>query len=79
MFITRKMEVLRMKKSKTKFFKIFAHYRNDTSPCEYCTAAKSSKEAREKFISRTPWLKVFAVVEISEEEYWESKGIKENG
>lgn len=68
-----------MKKSKTKFFKIFAHYRNDASPCEYYMAAKSSKEAREKFISKIPWLKIFAVVEISEKEYWESKGIKVNG
>lgn len=56
------------------FWRIYAHYRSDTSPCVYYIAAKSPKDAREKFSSNFPWLKVFAVVKVSEAEYWENKG-----
>lgn len=56
-----------------KFWRVYAHYRSDKSPCVYYIAAKSPKEAREKFISTYSWLKVFAVVEVSENEYWENK------
>lgn len=68
-----------MRKSKNndmRFWKVYAHYRVDDSPLEYFAAAKSAKEVREKIFANVPLLKVFAVVEVTPEEYWQSKGIK---
>ena len=70
------MVMKRFGSEKTRFWKVYAHYRTDDSPIEYFAVANTPKEVRERFAWKAPLLKVFAVVEITSEEYWKSKGVK---